>query len=178
MTLRVSLGGTWAVWGTTQGAIMTSSTNRDPSTSIGWHKTYPAIESNVLRGANARQAALWLRLRHAFWLDQCRPLSEQKVDRECRLMAAMDPTDAITVAYFSDRGRLFQADRGRRFSAIVDAQRVRASGGSNVSQSSTISLKRLSWWLPSGRALGHQSSFLRPLPGRRRPPGCLILGVT
>jgi hypothetical protein len=31
-------------------------------------------------------------------------------------------------AYFSDRGRLFQADRGRRFSAIVDAQRVCASG--------------------------------------------------
>jgi hypothetical protein len=26
-------------------------------------------------------------------------------------------------AHFSDRGRLFQADRGRRFSAIVDAQR-------------------------------------------------------
>ena len=25
-------------------------------------------------------------------------------------------------AYFSDRGRLFQTDRGRRFSAIVDAQ--------------------------------------------------------
>ena len=25
-------------------------------------------------------------------------------------------------AYFSDRGRLFQRDRGRRFSAIVDAQ--------------------------------------------------------
>ena len=25
-------------------------------------------------------------------------------------------------AYFSDRGRLFQADRGRRFRAIVDAQ--------------------------------------------------------
>ena len=25
-------------------------------------------------------------------------------------------------AYFSDRGRLFQSDRGRRFSAIVDAQ--------------------------------------------------------
>ena len=31
-------------------------------------------------------------------------------------------------AHFSDRGRLFQADRGRRFSAIVDARRLRASG--------------------------------------------------
>ena len=32
-------------------------------------------------------------------------------------------------AHFSDRGRLFQADRGRRFSAIVDAQGMRASEG-------------------------------------------------
>lgn len=39
-------------------------------------------------------------------------------------------------AHFSDRGRLFQADRGRRFSAIVDAQGMRASEGVNVSQSS------------------------------------------
>jgi hypothetical protein len=45
-------------------------------------------------------------------------------------------------AYFSDRGRLFQADRGRRFSAIVDARGLRASELVNVSQSSTISLKR------------------------------------
>ena len=45
-------------------------------------------------------------------------------------------------AHFSDRGRLFQADRGRRFSAIVDALGLRASEVFNVSQSSTISLKR------------------------------------
>ena len=30
-------------------------------------------------------------------------------------------------AHFSDRGHLFQADRGRRFRAIVDAQGMRAS---------------------------------------------------
>jgi hypothetical protein len=30
-------------------------------------------------------------------------------------------------AYFRDRGRLFQSDRGRRFSVIVDAQGMRAS---------------------------------------------------
>ena len=46
------------------------------------------------------------------------------------------------VAHFSDRGRLFQTDRGRRFSAILDAAGVRASEVFNVSQSSTISLKR------------------------------------
>ena len=45
-------------------------------------------------------------------------------------------------AHFSDRGRLFQADRGRRFIAIVDARGLRASEVFNVSQSSTISLKR------------------------------------
>jgi len=37
-----------------------------------------------------------------------------------------------TSAHFSDRGRLLQADRGRRFSAIVDAQGMRASEGLNV----------------------------------------------
>jgi hypothetical protein len=45
-------------------------------------------------------------------------------------------------AYFSDRGRLFQADRGRRNGAVGDALGKRASSGLNVSQSSTISLKR------------------------------------
>ena len=38
-------------------------------------------------------------------------------------------------AYFSDHGRLFQADHGRRFSAIVDEQRMRANEKLNVSQS-------------------------------------------
>jgi hypothetical protein len=35
----------------------------------------------------------------------------------------------LSAAHFSDRGHLFQADRGRRFSAIVDAQGMRASEG-------------------------------------------------
>ncbi len=43
------------------------------------------------------------------------------------------------IAHFSDRGRLFQADRGRRFSAIVDAQGMRASEGLNVSQAPGVS---------------------------------------
>jgi hypothetical protein len=43
--------------------------------------------------------------------------------------------------YFSDRGRPFQADRGRRNIAVGDALGKRASTGLNVSQSSTISLK-------------------------------------
>ena len=45
-------------------------------------------------------------------------------------------------AYFSDRGRPNQSDRGRCFSVIVNGLGRRASPGLNVAQSSTISLKR------------------------------------
>jgi hypothetical protein len=45
-------------------------------------------------------------------------------------------------ADFNDRGRQFQADRGQRFNAIMDALGLRASEVVNVSQSSTISLNR------------------------------------
>ena len=56
--------------------------------------------------------------------------------------------NSLVVAHFSDRGRLFQSDRGRRFSAIVDARGVRASDGldciSNVhDQPETVLAKRL-----------------------------------
>ena len=37
-------------------------------------------------------------------------------------------TDA-EIAHFSDRGRLFQSDRGRRFNAIVDARRCAQARG-------------------------------------------------
>ena len=47
-----------------------------------------------------------------------------------------DKAESLLSAHFSDRGHLFQADRGRRFRAIVDAQGMRASEGLNVSQSS------------------------------------------
>ena len=45
-------------------------------------------------------------------------------------------------AYFSDRGRPNQPDRGRCFSVIVDGLGRHASPRLNVAQSSTISLKR------------------------------------
>ncbi|CQR41363.1 hypothetical protein THICB3100050 [Thiomonas sp. CB3] len=54
------------------------------------------------------------------------------------------PPESNRVAHFSDRGRLFQSDRGRRFSVIVDAPGCAQAMGFNVSQSSTIRLKRLS----------------------------------
>ena len=35
----------------------------------------------------------------------------------------------FSIAHFSDRGRLFQSDRGRRFNAIVDARRYAQARG-------------------------------------------------
>ena len=55
-------------------------------------------------------------------------------DGECKLRPL--------VAYFSDRGRLFQSDRGRQNGVAEAALGKRAGTGLNVAQSSTISLKR------------------------------------
>jgi hypothetical protein len=46
------------------------------------------------------------------------------------------------VAYFSDRGRLFQADRGRQNGVAEAALGKRTGTGLTLAQSSTISLKR------------------------------------
>lgn len=72
------------------------------------------------------------------------------------------------VADFNDRGRLFQSDRGRRFNAIVDARGLRASEVVNVSQSSTISLKRGASALLLMRLQGGSFGLEVALPGRRR----------
>jgi len=72
--------------------------------------------------------------------------SERISHRHRRKSASSFATVALPAsqaAYFSDRGRLFQADRGRRNVAVGDALGKRASSGLNVSQSSTISLKRV-----------------------------------
>jgi len=58
------------------------------------------------------------------------------------LRASSRPSRRCSTAYFSDRGRLFQSDRGRRFSVITDGRRGRASEVVNVAQSSAIRLKR------------------------------------
>ena len=63
---------------------------------------------------------------------------------ESLLEQCIDEPDFEWIAHFSDRGRLFQSDRGRRFSVIVDAPGCAQAMGFNVSQSSTIRLKRLS----------------------------------
>jgi hypothetical protein len=56
-------------------------------------------------------------------------------------------------AYFSDRGRLFQADRGRQDCVAVAALGERAGTGLTVAESSTISLKRAAVGRVSGSVL-------------------------
>jgi hypothetical protein len=56
-------------------------------------------------------------------------------------------------AYFSDRGRPFQADRGRQDGVAEAARGKRAGTGLNVAQSSTISLKRAAVGRVSGVVL-------------------------
>jgi len=80
-------------------------------------------------------------------------------------------------AYFSDRGRPFQADRGRRFRPSWTRKKMRASGESNVSQSSTISLKRLSVWAAARQCFGYPSSISGPCQAAGGAPRCFILGV-
>lgn len=143
-------------------------------------------EGSVQGKGDARAA--WA-LRHGFDIKLTAWTGMYNPDGGTRLYLIADavkgvPLDPLVVAldslpaYFSDRGRLFQADRGRRFSAIVDAQRVRASGDSNVSQSSTISLKRLSCGLASGSVFGVPSSISGPCQAAGGAPRCFILWVT
>ena len=74
------------------------------------------------------------------------PVSTTPVDEELRryddhMNHVRGLAPKSRTAYFSDRGRPFQSDRGRCFSVIVDGLGRHASPGLNVAQSSTISLK-------------------------------------
>jgi hypothetical protein len=65
---------------------------------------------------------------------------EQSLVKVSRLPPCRHSVHART-AYFSDRGRLFQADRGRQNGVAEAALGKRAGTGLNVAESSTISLK-------------------------------------
>src|SRR5450830_1012916 len=81
------------------------------------------IEAAVRPLADARQAVPM----RAYMLDQFAFLGIRAAPRRQALrgLPRLNTWTApeLLDAHFSDRGRLFQADRGRRFSAIVDAQR-------------------------------------------------------
>jgi hypothetical protein len=67
--------------------------------------------------------------------------------------SAFELVGQAILAYFSDRGRPFQADRGRQDGVAEAALGKRAGTGLNVAQSSTISLKRAAVGRVSGVVL-------------------------
>ena len=77
------------------------------------------------------------------------------VERQTRyvMLVKLEGKDSQTVAYFSDRGRPFQADRGRRNGVAAAALGKRAGTGLTVHESSTISLKRAAVGWLSGLVL-------------------------
>lgn len=70
--------------------------NRKPSAAIGWYPTTPATDQSIISMANARQVALRDRLRHHYWLTECKPLTAQAVVLERRRMSMIDPQDTLT----------------------------------------------------------------------------------
>jgi len=82
------------------------------------------------------------------------PDGAEKVEGSLEVRDVPSTDDERAAAYFSDRGRLFQADRGRRIGAVDDALGKRASSELNISQSSTISLKRAVVEPVKGRCFG------------------------
>lgn len=46
--------------------------------------------------ANARQVALRTRLRHFYWLTDCKPMPPETIDTVRRKMALIDPRDTLT----------------------------------------------------------------------------------
>jgi hypothetical protein len=87
----------------------------------------------------AANATLIAALRRAF-------ATVADADKAAPMQAYMKSALPFHGAHFSDRGRLFQADRGRQIGAAVDALGRHASPGLNVAQSSTINLKRPPGW--------------------------------
>ncbi|MBE0547774.1 MAG: hypothetical protein IH627_09000 [Rubrivivax sp.] len=62
---------------------------------LGWFPTTPATEREILDMANSRQVALRTRLRHHYWLNDCKPLGAVTVSTLRRKMAMIDPQDAM-----------------------------------------------------------------------------------
>lgn len=69
--------------------------------------------------ANARQIALRTRLRHTYWLTDCKPLGPVTVDTVRRKMALIDPADTLSEREFEE---LLSDHYG--FAKVVDADGV------------------------------------------------------
>lgn len=62
---------------------------------LGWFPTTPTTEREILDMANSRQVTLRTRLRHLYWLTECKPISPLVVASVRRKMVMIDPQDAM-----------------------------------------------------------------------------------
>lgn len=73
-------------------------TNRKTSAALGWFPLEPAVEASVIDMADARALALRHRLRSAYWLNGCKPLTEVALNLQRRKLVSIDPRDVLTDA--------------------------------------------------------------------------------
>jgi len=73
-----------------------TTTKKPLSAVLGWFPTTPTTEREVLDMATSRQIALRTRLRHTYWLTDCKPLGPVTVAAVRRKMVLIDGRDAMT----------------------------------------------------------------------------------
>jgi hypothetical protein len=71
---------------------------RKPSTALQWHPHSAATESTIIDMANSRQIALRIRLRHHYWMTECKPISPVTVTLVRKKMVMIDTKDKMTEA--------------------------------------------------------------------------------
>ena len=117
---------------------MTTAPSRKATAILGWFPTTPATEREVLDMATARQIALRLRLRHHYWLTDCRPITEVTVSTLRRKMVLIDPQDAMDDAQveelLSDHYgfALANAQNGARAWRIPELDEARAGAVASI----------------------------------------------
>ncbi len=74
----------------------TAPVKRKATAVLGWFPTTPATEQSVLDMANSRQVALRTRLRHHYWLTDCKPITETTVQLARRKLVSIDARDETT----------------------------------------------------------------------------------
>jgi hypothetical protein len=76
--------------------MTTSSATKPVSAVLGWFATTPATENAIIDMANSRQIALRTRLRHHYWLTDCKPIGPVTLATIRRKMALIDQRDEMT----------------------------------------------------------------------------------
>lgn len=114
---------------------MTNTHGRKATAVLGWFPTTPATEREIIDMANSRQIALRTRLRHHYWLTDCKPLTEVAISNARRKMTLIDPQDVMTddqVAELLTEHYGFVPLSGSKTWAIPDLDEARAAALASI----------------------------------------------